>query len=560
MNDPGDRWIDVALHELHGVRPPDLSARVLLALQEPAAGALPRLAPGRATRRPLQVPLAAFWLLAVLLGGSTAWIARSMGGGAPLPVAAPLAIDVLAGEVVIESVGSGESQVLGLAPVPAPVHLERGDRLRTAAASSFRLQPFGLLVTTASTVLEVQTMEVSLRAGVVAASSLTVAVVAGVVTWQTMANTGTAAAGDTLRLEAGGEAAALAAENARLRQRIGELERERDQRDQRRHDAERTPAVPPLAGATAATPAANTRPEGALATGPTFVDPPFEAALRKIDWATLGAVSNEMAPLLVELAEALVPEGAEVPMALAIRLQSLNAVLAEQIPAILEAGIPGFGPNGSYTHPLVAANAMASALAAAGQPLTADQQAKIDGLVRAFSRESRAIADAAPEVRLEALLAEVEMKDRFYREVGSLLAPGQQGTLWRDGAAAYEGTSLFDVGVVLQAHADPVPAADAQDFARIASRRLADRLGLDEAAATKVCEVLANAASAPELWRDRAAPIETSSARLLQAGRTRTALRHQIAWTRQILAQVPLTAEQRQKLLAMGQVLVPLPR
>lgn len=556
MNDPGDRWIDVALQELHGTRPPDLSARVLLALQEPPIGALPRLASGRAPRRLRRVPLAACWLLAVLLGGAAAWTSWHAGEVVPKPDAVPLAIEVLAGEVVFEPGNSGQSRVLGPGLVPTPIVVVRGDRLRTAAASSFRLQPFGLLVTTASTVLEVQTMEVSLRAGAVAASSLTVAVVAGVVTWQVLANTGTAVAGDTLHLDAGGEAAALAAENARLRQRIGELERERDQR---RHDAERTPAAPP-----SPPPLAAAMPEasaaGPTAAGLTFVDPQFEAALRKVDWAALGTVSNEMAPLLVELAEQMTQEGAEVPMALAIKLQSLNAMLAAQIPAILEAGIPGFGPNGSYTHPLVAANAMASALAAAGQPLTPDQQAKIDGLVRAFSRENRAIADAVPEVQLEALLAEVEMKERFYREVGSLLAPEQQGALWRDGAAAYEGTSLFDVGVVLHAHAEPVLARDAQDFARIVSRRLADRLGLDDATATKLGEVLASAASAPELWRERAAPIETSSARLLKAGRTHAALRHQIAWTHRILAQVPLTAEQRRKLLAMGQVLVPLPR
>lgn len=559
MNDPADRWIDVALQELHGTRPPDLSARVLLALQEPSVGELPRLTSGRVPQRSRRVPLAAFWLLAALLGGSAAWMSWRADEVVPRPVTAPLAIDVLAGEVIFESGGTGRNRVLGPGSVPTPIIAAHGDRLRTAAPSSFHLQPFGLLITTASTVLEVQTMEITLRAGVVAASSLTVAVVAGIVTWQALTNMGTAVAGETLRLDAGGEAAALAVENARLRQRIGELERERDRR---LHDAERTlaaspsPSPPPSAAAMAEASAA----AGPTAAGLTFVDPQFEAALRKVDWAVLGAVSNEMAPLLVELAEQMAEEGAEVPMALAIRLQSLNALLAAQLPAILEAGIPGFGPNGSYTHPLVTANAMASALAAAGQPLSADQQAKIDGLVRTFSRENRAIADAAPEVRLEALLAEVEMKERFYREVGSLLVPAQQGMLWRNGAAAYDGTSLFDTGVILQAYAEPVSARDARDFALLASRWLADRLGLDEAAAAKVRGVLASAASASELWQERAAPIETSAARLLKSGRTRAALRHQIAWTRQILAQVPLTAEQRQKLLAMGQVLVPLPR
>ncbi len=557
MNDHDDRLVDVALQELHGSRPPDLSARVLLALQERGAGPLPRLLPrpGRAW------PFAALWLAALLLGAGVAVVVRAL-DSAPSSSShevAALVVQVLAGEV--EAVAPGGERAFRATPDAAPMAFAaaRGHRLRSAPASSFQLAPFGHLVVTAQTELEVRAMEWSVRSGVVAASSLTLAVVAGVVTWHTLTDTGTASAGETVRLQAEDGSSALALENARLRQRLGELEREQELRAQEasRAPVEPPPPPPPVAAATNEDPPSTATP----ATGTiTFTDPQFAEALAKIDWTKLGVDTNELAPLLVELGEQMAAEGAELPMALVIKVQEANQRLVAQVPAILESGLPGFGPNGSYTHPLVTANTLASALQAAGQALSADQRAKIEGLARTFSAESRAIADGAHEIELEGLLAEVEMKDRFYREIGGVLAPEQHGTIWRAGSQAYEGTNLFDTGVMMRVHAQAVPAKDPADFARVVSGRLAERLGLDDATAAQVRSVLAQSAGASELWRDRASPIETSAVHFLKSGRSQTALRHQLEWTRQILRQVPLSAEQRKKLTSMGQVLVPLPR
>jgi hypothetical protein len=556
MNDHDDRLVDVALQELHGSRPPDLSARVLLALQEGGAGSLPRLVP-----RPSRGwPFAALWIAALLFGAGAAVAVRAFGGPSPLPnEVAALVVQAIAGEVEGRAPGGARSFVA--TPDAAPVRFvaARGHRLWSANASSFQLAPFGHLVVAAQTELEVRAMEWSVRSGVVAASSLTLAVVAGVVTWHTLTDSGTAAAGETVRLQAEDGSSSLAIENARLRQRLGELEREMELRahDAARAPVEPPPPPPPVAAVTAEAPSAPATPAaGAVA----FTDPQFAAALAKIDWGKLGADTNELAPLLVDLAEQMAAEGAELPMALAIKVQEANQRLVAQVPAILETGLPGFGPNGSYTHPLVTANTLASALQAAGQPLSADQRAKIEGLARTFSAESRAIADGTRELELEGLLAEVEMKDRFYREVGGVLAPQQHGTIWRTGSQTYEGTNLFDTGVMMRVHAQPVPAKDPADFARVVSGRLTERLGLDDATAAQVRAVLAQSAGASELWRDRASPIETSAVHFLKSGRTQTALRHQLEWTRQILRQVPLSAEQRKKLASMGQVLVPLPR
>jgi hypothetical protein len=274
----------------------------------------------------------------------------------------------------------------------------------------------------------------------------------------------------------------------------------------------------------------------------------------------MGAATHEMGPVLAQLAEAMSKEGEEIPIDLAVKVNQLNGDILAQVPALLESGVPGFGPNGTFTHPLVVANTLASTLAAAGRELTPAQQQQIDGLVRAFSVEAETIAGDQAGSALERLHAETQMKDRFYREVGSLLGAEQHAAVFPEGARAYEGASLFDTGVLLRVHAVPVPAKDATEFARVVGNKLAEDLGLDDATTAQVRAVLAQAANAPELWRDPANAKERQPGHFLRSGRTSTALRHQLEWMRMLEQRVALTPEQRKKLAKMAAVMVPLPR
>ena len=363
--------------------------------------------------------------------------------------------------------------------------------------------------------------------------------------------------GETVRLDAapsGGGVAAASADVEQMRRRIAELERQNQALQDQVHGREVA-----VAATVDAAPVEPPPPPPPVVAGPMFDDPQFAAALAKIDWAAMGDVNKEMAPLVAQLVAAMGKDGAEMPMELVAKIQQLNGKLIAQLPAMMEAGVPGYGPNGIYTHPLMAANTLASTLAAAGVALTPAQQQAMGGLVRAFSNESQAIAGASREFAVEQLLEEVEMKDRFYREVGGLLAPGQQGAIQPEGVGGYDGSSLFSSGLVTQAHASVVPAKDAADFARGASSRLADQLGLDEATTAQVRAVLAQVAQAPELWRDRGDARETQLG-MMRTGRTAAALRNQLQWMRQIQQQVNLTPEQKKKLASMKNVLVPLPR
>lgn len=564
--DWGDRLVDAALHELHGQAPPDLSARVLLALQEAPAGPLPLL--HRSPQRGSWRAIAAVLLAALCLGAFGAWaLHRLVPAAAPQAPFTVLEVALVTGELACYPPAQATpSAVLASPyslspvvqpPVVQPLVVQLGSRFRSQRASAFRLGTFGTLAASQDTELEVVDMGMGMdnKQGIVMAASLTLAVVAGTVTWHTLTRTDSAQAGETVRLEAplaAGGAAAASGDVAQLRQRNRELEQElATLRDQlARRGAEPQPAV-----------AASVAPDAPLpaVAGPMFDDAQFAAALAKIDWATMGEVTKEMAPLLAELVAAMGEEGAEVPMDVMGKLQQLNGKLLAQVPAMLEAGMPGYGPNGVYTHPLVVANTLASTLAASGTKLTPAQQQSLSGIVAAFAKETQQIAGASREFPIEQLLEEVEMKDRFYREMSGLLTPEQLAKVAPGEVDGYDGSNLFGSGLVTQSSSVPVPAKDAADFARSASNHLAEHLGLDEAAAAQVRTVLAQAMAAPELWNQRSDARELQL-RMFRSGRATNAMRAQLQWMRQIQQQVPLTPAQRKKLTGMRHVLVPLPR
>lgn len=558
--DWSDRLVDAALHELHGQAPPDLSARVLLALQEAPAGPLPLL--HRSPQRGSWRAIAAVLLAALCLGAFGAWaLHRLVPAAAPQAPFTVLEVALVTGELACYPPAQATpSAVLAspysLSPVVQPLVVQLGSRFRSQRASAFRLGTFGTLAASQDTELEVVDMGMDNKQGIVMAASLTLAVVAGTVTWHTLTRTDSAQAGETVRLEAplaAGGAAAASGDLAQLRQRNRELEQElATLRDQlARRGAEPAPAA-------AAAGVAADAPVPAIA-GPMFDDAQFAAALAKIDWATMGEVTKDMAPLLAELVAAMGKDGAEVPMDLMGKIQQLNGKLIAQVPAMLEAGMPGYGPNGVYTHPLVLANTLASTLAAGGAKLTPAQQQSLSGIVGAFAKETQQIAGASREFPIEQLLEEVEMKDRFYREMSGLLTPEQLAKVAPGEVGGYDGSNLFSSGLVTQSSSVPVPAKDAADFARSASNHLAEHLGLDEAAAAQVRTVLAQAMAAPELWNQRSDARELQL-RMFRSGRATNALRAQLQWMRQIRQQVQLTPEQAKRLAGMRHVLVPLPR
>ncbi|MFK7743332.1 MAG: hypothetical protein AB8H80_23655 [Planctomycetota bacterium] len=567
--DWSDRAMDSGLQELHGSRPPDLSARIAIALEEQAAAksagasVMHRLPSVRG--KVSHVQLAAALLAAMLVGLSVAIFvlpailpapAVSRESETRMEQAVAFDVEVLTGAVVCVArdgaTGAVQTQS-ALAGGALPFVARPGSRLRCDRASALRLGAFGVVVAQENTELEVKDMAIEMKQGVLMASSLTVAVVAGVITWQAMARTETASDGELVTLEAQADGSRfLAAENEDLRNRIARLE---DENRDLRMVADRH-AAPVLQQESAEQPDAVPDP----AVGMTFSDPRYADALAKVDWAKMGKTTHEMSPILAELVAAMTKEGAEIPMELAIKVEQLNSHLLGQVPALMEAGVPGFGVNGSYTHPLVVANTLASTLAAAGHSMTPEQQDRMSSLVSVFSKEAQAIADTPHDLPLDQLLAETEMKERFFGEMKGALTMAQSGAIYPEGSQAYEGGSLFNTGVVMRPTMKPVSVKNAAEFASKVSRNLGEKLGLDPATTKQVQDIISRVSSAAELWRHSAAPAETSQAHFLRSGRSLTALRNQVVWMRQIRQLPNITPKQREKLGQMTRVLVPLPQ
>ncbi|MCB9876839.1 MAG: hypothetical protein H6835_04470 [Planctomycetes bacterium] len=563
MNDWEDRIVDSALHELHGSRPPDLSARVVLALQEQARGPLPELvsaAAPRGTSLRWALAAAALVLLGVCVG---AFVSR----GAPPAIERIVQLDVQLREGGLECVevvggeGGAEARELGetritrhQAPAMLSFAARAGNRLRAVEPSRFQVGPFGEIATGRQTELEVRSMSVSWKQGVFAASSLTVAVVAGVITWHTLNKDGTAMAGEVVHLEARDPAVvspSSAEELALLRDKVRQLEQ---QNADLQLQLLREPAKPIDVPVTEPPPP----PEPEIA-GPVFDDAKYADALAKLDWKLMGEVTNEMAPLLVDLAKA-IEDGKEMPMDLIARISELNGKLIAQVPALLKSGLPGSGPNGAYTHPLVSANILAKTLDAAGVGMDQGQRDRIAGLVRMFSIENQAVADSTQELDLQKLAAEAESKDRFYKEVSQLLTPEQQAVMFPEGAQRYEGTSLFHSSLFTRQFVDPVSAANPAEFARSVANTYAEQLGLSDQTSAQIRGVVERMSGAdPALWTNTAGPVE-SELRMMRAGRTEAAMRQQVAIMQEILRTVPMSPEQRQKFVAMRRLFVPLPK
>jgi len=251
-------------------------------------------------------------------------------------------------------------------------------------------------------------------------------------------------------------------------------------------------------------------------------------------------------------------EDGEISTEIAVKIQALNAGLLAQLPTILKAGLPGTGPNGAYTHPLVVANTLAGTLQAAGQPLDPAQSAALAGLVRSFSAELDGVAGAGYEFEAETMMREIEAKDRFYTEMSQRLTPEQFAAIYPKGSNDYDGLSLFGTGLMTHHLVRPIDAANAADFARSAGNRLGNELKFNDADTAKLRTLMELVAGANAgLWGNPANATE-QKLRFLRAGRTKLALANQVAMLREISRSFSLSPEQKKKLASLTGVMVPL--
>lgn len=551
-----DRVLESLLSEvIGGARPPDVSAAVFARLRSAQAGA----AQGSGTHPPGSGPRArarrapALWLGA-LVGAAAAWLVWS---GVALPGVTPPRVEVplhvVAGCLQWRTADKTTD-------VTAPAHvafaLAPADRLAvcSGAGATTDLADLGRLQMDHATEIEIRTMEWKPFAAGVALGAVTVAVIHGAITWTSGSDVARAAVGDSIELRSGaGSNPTLAA----LNQRVAELEK--DLQDERKRylaleAAAGRQRIADEAAAAAVEGAAPPAPE-ALRHAVTYGG--FEATLGSIDWDITGEAMFKMSGHLDALMKA-IAAGESPPLAVIAEIQQLNGELIKTA-ALIENKVPGTGVNGAFTHPVIAANQMYAALQKGGMPLS-DQQR--DGLQRLSAQlagedEARRAKLTGDETGLEALLGEMEIKDKFYADARRLLTPQQEQALYQ---AHTDGTtsSLFSSGIAWAQFGQPIMAADRGDYAS----QVADKL-------TRMGEfgddVSPQLRSVVETWaKSIPEAVFTSGAkggRLAQVAQStasvREAAKRQAELYREIERTVPLTAAQKAKLRKAYGVFVP---
>jgi hypothetical protein len=197
----------------------------------------------------------------------------------------------------------------------------------------------------------------------------------------------------------------------------------------------------------------------------------------KAAWPELAEHVRELTKTLAGLPET-IARGEQPSAALLAAITKHNMPLAA-FAIQLSTEVGGTGPNGAYTHPAVVANLIRASLAAAGDPLTHEQEIAIDALGKAWAGEVAAqAAGYGPDaLALEKTVAEVDAKQRFLLAVRGVLTDSQRSVLFDPATQGRVGLDLLSPGLVYVIRR-PVVASDRAGLEAAALKTLLDMAGM----------------------------------------------------------------------------------
>ena len=172
------------------------------------------------------------------------------------------------------------------------------------------------------------------------------------------------------------------------------------------------------------------------------------AALDAMDWAALAENMAAMAPVLPRIAEA---TAAGEPLPPDVRLTIVRHNQPLQLMALRadKDGVPGTGPNGSFTHPAITVNAMAAALEVAGLPLDARQKERFGTIGDRFVEQDRTRLGGYTDetLQLTRLIGETRLKQELVDQLREELTPEQREALSPAASRDRLGLDLFGAGL-----------------------------------------------------------------------------------------------------------------
>ncbi|HEX5137217.1 MAG TPA: sigma-70 family RNA polymerase sigma factor [Planctomycetota bacterium] len=295
------------------------------------------------------------------------------------------------------------------------------------------------------------------------------------------------------------------------------------------------------------------------AKGPRFPFPEYEKVLGEIDWEEVGTSTAKLNPLLVQLLEQMEKTGNVTPELLG-EVQKWNAQLVAVALKVQAAGLPGHGINGSFTNPAVDVNVIHAMLKASGNALGAEQEAQLSEIGRRYVDEEARRAASYPEGTLELrkVADEAAVKDRFYAEVDGVLSAAQRELLHPEAVRGLTQLDLFSSGIMTYLEVRPVSVKDRELAVKQVTDRHMQELGLDattrpvvESLVRRWAERVAEAGLDGPRERNVGMPLLTSAERVKKVAQLQLEL-----WD-ELQRQVALTAEQRAKLAAQTNIVVP---
>ncbi len=330
-------------------------------------------------------------------------------------------------------------------------------------------------------------------------------------------------------------------EAASLREEVERLRAEAEARSA----AAALPPAPPVA----AKPAAD---------GLRFSFGEYDAALREVDWNSVGKSTHEMVPLITELREAM-KKGGPFPLETAGKIQKLNGSLIQAASKIMNK-VPGSGINGSYTHPAFMVNSMAATLEAAALPLSDAQAEALGKLGRDFTERDRARTAGYDErsLELQEVLDEADLKDQFFEQALAILTEKQRETLSPEATRGVLGLDLFSSGLMLAQHILPVTSKDLDGYLAQVEQGFIDRSGFPAEKREELRAALkAWAADLPAAWFSEPTETIMGVQPVLRVEVIEEVGRRQIPLLRRLMDEMGLSAEQAGSIRAMRVIAFP---
>jgi hypothetical protein len=236
-----------------------------------------------------------------------------------------------------------------------------------------------------------------------------------------------------------------------------------------------------VAAGEAPAPEGGAEPTAVGAGGARFFASEYDGVLAKVDWKTVGTNMREMLDLIRGLAP-LLEKGEKPPAKTAGRIQELNGALVSAALAIGDK-LPGTGVNGKFTSPAFTANALAAVLAAAGKPLTGEQESRIETLSRTYlANESRRLSGYDDRTwELEKILDEAESRDRYMRDVFAVLTAEQATLVSPPEVRGRVALDLFSPALIYLGRVGLKTYAKPEELATTVLNQLTSRLTLTDA-------------------------------------------------------------------------------